>query len=1046
MPPRAVKTKRATATAAEALTTTSTMTFISAAAAAAAPSKETFLQQPLPAPTQRRLSSPVTAAASSSFTATATTTATATKLPPGACTIGIDDDDNDDDDDETSSRGDDDNADAGGVSIPLISFENDVFRVNPDALALLRDIEGPIAVVAVAGMYRTGKSFLLNSVLLAAGAAAAPSPKPAAAGASGFTVGPTTRACTKGIWMWSKPLRVRDVNVFVVDTEGIGAPTADATHDTRIFALGLLISTYFIYNSVGTIDEQALNNLYLVTRLSEHLQRHAAVAPAEVAAAAAAAPARGQFLWVVRDFALQLRNANNDAIGSTEYMEEVLQQCDGASDAKNNMRATLRDFFPRRDCFTLLRPCVDEAQLQNLDALPPAQLRPEFLEQTARLRAKILDEAVRHPMQMNGCVVTSAMFGMLCESYVQAVNAGQLPVLKDAWAYVCDTQRAQLEQRAVLEFSENVGVSGDAPAAAYHPAIVMAHALRLCDTTVERFKKSCREQFGSPAPSSTTLDDTLVVIAEKACVRAHESFARLVNAHIADTLAPENIRRAVLAGGDVRAWFDDLRAQFHAKFLADTAVTSANTDGGAGVDRSDAALISFLFRLEDEDDGNDDDDVGPGVGVTGVARRCFDTYAKWEWERHANTAVWAAVAESRASMEKQVEEAVRTTETQRVALVALGHEVERAASAAAEKEAQCVAVQARLDGLSETMLTESSSAAERLTAAEQLTARERLRAETAEMESAHLREEVEDLSAELAASSDQTRCLSDVTLERDKLRTELDDARAELEIERQTLAQLANDHKRESQEIQEDLLRTLRAMKENNKAEVTQLESLKDEALTRSAHLESVNKTLLHELATVRAQQTDALETHQAVLDALHVEMEGNEQRLEASLRDASEKLEQNLRLLKERERASAESADGWRDERLKLEKERVAQVEEWKRRAVQAEEELAEQRKRTANANERAAAARKRPRVNGEDEDKSRPLIRAESELSHLREQKLDLTGKLKDLERLSREQEKEIRGLQRGMDNQLTRLKIEYEHKITTLEHQLALASRSS
>lgn len=1022
MPPRATKTKRAAGAGAATTTpTTSTMTFISAAAAAAAPSKETFLQQPLPPPTQRRLSSPVTAAA------------TTTKLPPGACTIGIDDDDNDDDD-ETSSRGDDDNADAGGVSIPLISFENDVFRVNPDALALLRDIEGPIAVVAVAGMYRTGKSFLLNSVLLAA---------------AGFTVGPTTRACTKGIWMWSKPLRVRDVNVFVVDTEGIGAPTADATHDTRIFALGLLISTYFIYNSVGTIDEQALNNLYLVTRLSEHLQRNA-VADDGMAGAAAvpAAPARGHFLWVVRDFALQLRNANNDAIGSTEYMEEVLQQCDGASDAKNNMRATLRDFFPRRDCFTLLRPCVDEAQLQNLDALPPAQLRPEFVEQTARLRAKILNEAVRHPMEMNGCVVTSAMFGMLCESYVKAVNAGQLPVLKDAWAYVCDTQRAQLEQRAVLEFSEHVGVSGDAPAAAYHPAVVMAHALRLCDTTVERFKKSCREQFGAAAPSSstTTLDDTLVVIAEKACVRAHESFARLVSAHIADTLAPENIRRAVLASNDVRAWFDERRAEFHAKFLADK--DSSSKDTSVGIDRSDAALISFLFRLEDDDDDGGDagDEPAAGVGVTGVARRCFDTYAKWEWERNASTAVWAAVTESRVSMEKQVEEAVRTTETQRVALIALGHEVERATSAAAEKEAQCVAVQARLDGLSETMLTESSSAAERLTAAEQLTARERLRAETAEMESAHLREEVEDLSTELAASSDQTRCLSDVTLERDKLRVELEDARVALELERQTLAQLANDHKRESQEIQEDLLRTLRAMKENNKAEVTQLESLKDEALTRSAHLESVNKTLLHELATVRAQQAEALATHQAVLDALHMEMEGNEQRLEASLHDASEKLEQNLRLLKERERASAESADGWRDERLKLEKERVAQVEEWKRRAVQAEEELAEQRKRTANANERAAAARKRPRVNGEDEDKSRPLIRAESELSHLREQKLDLTGKLKDVERLNREQEKEIRGLQRGMDNQLTRLKIEYEHKITTLEHQLALASRSS
>jgi hypothetical protein len=942
-------------------------------------------------------------------------------LLPGACTIGIDDDDensDDDDGDDTSNRDDDGLTGSRGVSIPLISFENDVFRVNPDALALLRDIDGPIAVVAVAGMYRTGKSFLLNSVLLATASAASAAP--------GFTVGPTTRACTKGIWMWSKPLRVRDVNVFVVDTEGIGAPTADATHDTRIFALGLLISTYFIYNSVGTIDEQALNNLYLVTRLSEHLKRNAASGGD---GGDGMAPARGQFLWVVRDFALQLRNANNDAIGSTEYMEEVLQQCDGASDAKNNMRSTLRDFFPRRDCFTLLRPCVDEAQLQNLDALPPAQLRPEFVEQTARLRAKILDEAVRHPMEMNGCAVTSAMFGMLCESYVKAVNAGQLPVLKDAWAYVCDTQRAQLEQRAVLEFSEHVGVSSDAPAAAYHPAVVMARALSLCDTTVEQFKKSCCEQFGTAAPSSTTLDDTLVVIAEKACVRAHENFARLVNAHIVDTLAPETIRRAVLASNDVRAWFDERRAEFHAKFLADKHTSIV------GVDRSDAALISFLFRLEDDDEG----DVSACVGVTGVARRCFDTYAKWEWEYHASIAMWTAVAESRVNMERQVEEAVR-------AASALGREVERVTSVAAEKEAECVAVQARLDSLSETMLTESSAAAERLTAAEQLTARERLRAETAEIDSANLREEVEDLSAELAATSDQTRCLSDVTLERDKLRVELDDARAALELERQTLAQLANDHKRESQEIQEDLLRTLRAMKENNKAEVTQLESLKDEALTRNAHLESVNKTLLHELATVRAQQAEAVATHQIALDALHVKMEGNEQRLQTNLHDASEKLEQNLRLLKERERASAEIAEGWRDERLKLEKERVAQVEEWKRRAVQAEEELAEQRKRTANANERAAAARKRPRVNGEDEDKSRPLIRAESELSHLREQKLDLTGKLKDLERLNREQEKEIRGLQRGMDNQVTRLKIEYEHKITTLEHQLAVASRSS
>jgi len=963
-----------------------------------------------------------------------TSTSSVNRAPADkACTIGLeestsstenDDDDNDDDDDD------------GGVSMPLISFENDAFHVNPDALAVLRDIEGPIAVVAVAGMYRTGKSFLLNRVLLSPPAPAASPARP------GFTVGPTTRACTKGIWMWSKPLRVRGVNVFVVDTEGIGAPTADATHDTRIFALGLLISTYFIYNSVGTIDEQALNNLYLVTRLSEHLQKTRADAASAADVDADAPPPRGQFLWVVRDFSLQLRNANNDAIGSTEYMEEVLQRCDGASDAKNEMRASLRDFFPRRDCFTLLRPCIDEAQLQNLDALPYAQLRPEFVEQAARLRAKILDEAVSHPMHMAGCVVTSAMFGMLCESYVHAVNAGQLPVLKDAWAYVCDTQRAQLEQRAVLEFSDSVQLDALA-AAPHHPGVVWARVSLLRDQTLQRFTAACADMYGAAAASSAAatatlaLDKTLGRLAHKACVRAQESFTRLVGEHVADALAT--------LGGDgdgglvsTRARFDALRDTFLLKFTVKT-----DDDDGDDDDATTAAASLMSLLLAWRDRYRDRDGDGDAAAC---CSRVFNTYATCEWGTRAVSAVWDAASARHASLEKQVREAGREAERQRAEVAGLRQELARASSALVDKGAEVEAMQARLDGLSESMVAASAESAERLATAEQATARERLRAETAELETAHLKEEVDELSSELSASSDQTRCLSDVTLERDKLSAEVEDLHAALEQERQTLEQLASDHKKESQEIQEDLLRTLRAMKENNKAEVAQLETLKDEALARATHLTAVNTTLNEELATVRAQQVDGLEAHERAVAALRAQMEENEQRLGSSLSDASARLEQNLRLLKDRERASAECAEEWRDERLKLEKERVAQVEEWKRRALQAEEELSEQRKRTANANERAAAARKRPRVNGEDADKSGHLIRAESELSHLREQKLDLTGQLKDLQKLSREQQQEIWGLQRGMDNQLTRLKIEYEHKITTLEHRLALASRST
>lgn len=59
--------------------------------------------------------------------------------------------------------------------------------------------------------------------------------------------------------------------VFIVDSEGIGAFNEDQNHDTRIFLLALLLSSYFIYNSMGTIDENALQNLSLIVNLSKQL-------------------------------------------------------------------------------------------------------------------------------------------------------------------------------------------------------------------------------------------------------------------------------------------------------------------------------------------------------------------------------------------------------------------------------------------------------------------------------------------------------------------------------------------------------------------------------------------------------------------------------------------------------------------------------------------------------------------------------------------------------------------------------------------------------
>ena len=67
---------------------------------------------------------------------------------------------------------------------PLLSFNDFIgFEINEETRDFLRKLEGPIGVISVAGMYRTGKSYLLNRMLLNQ--------------SKGFDVGPTINACTK---------------------------------------------------------------------------------------------------------------------------------------------------------------------------------------------------------------------------------------------------------------------------------------------------------------------------------------------------------------------------------------------------------------------------------------------------------------------------------------------------------------------------------------------------------------------------------------------------------------------------------------------------------------------------------------------------------------------------------------------------------------------------------------------------------------------------------------------------------------------------------
>ena len=140
----------------------------------------------------------------------------------------------------------------------LVSIDEEgKLAVNPLAINLLKSVKQQVGVISVVGPYRTGKSYLLNRLL---------------GRQQGFEIGSTVQSCTKGLWIWGKPIRLSSrVSAVLIDTEGLNSCNREVNIDTKIFTLSVLLSSYFVYNCLNSIDETTLESLSLVVNLANYL-------------------------------------------------------------------------------------------------------------------------------------------------------------------------------------------------------------------------------------------------------------------------------------------------------------------------------------------------------------------------------------------------------------------------------------------------------------------------------------------------------------------------------------------------------------------------------------------------------------------------------------------------------------------------------------------------------------------------------------------------------------------------------------------------------
>lgn len=327
---------------------------------------------------------------------------------------------------------------------PMCLIENteEHLVTNQEALKILSAITQPVVVVAIVGLYRTGKSYLMNKL---------------AGKEKGFSVGSTVQSHTKGIWMWCVPHPQKpDHTLVLLDTEGLGdVEKVDEKNDTQIFALAILLSSTFVYNTMNKIDQGAIDLLHNVTELTDLLRTRNSPDPTKTEE-----PADTSFfpdlVWTLRDFFLSLE-ANGQAITSDEYLENSLKLKQGSDEKTHTFnlpRLCIQKFFPGKKCFVFDSPARGH-KLSQLQTLSTEDLNPDFVQDLSEFCSHIFTHSKTKTLP-GGIQVNGPRLENLVLTYVDAINSGALPSIENMVVTLARKENSAAVQKATVHYEQQM--------------------------------------------------------------------------------------------------------------------------------------------------------------------------------------------------------------------------------------------------------------------------------------------------------------------------------------------------------------------------------------------------------------------------------------------------------------------------------------------------------------------------------------------------------------------------------------------------------------
>ena len=305
--------------------------------------------------------------------------------------------------------------------IILIEFRRDKLILNEEAIEILKNINENLIIVSIFGKERTGKSYLMNLLL---------NPEENSKITKGFKISSQQNSSVKGIWLWNTPIpkpNSKDKIIFI-DSEVINSDNIyEQVSGSKLLALLLLISTFFIYNTMGDIDSDSLNDLELLIHLGDSIGINENVNKDKLISEICP-----KFIWAMRDFNLKkLSPKNKKKMTSDDYMEKCLKErFDGEHKNEINMiKENFIKYFKKRECITLPRPVQEEKDLVMLKKKQVNELEDDFINEFLKLKKKIYNLSkgkIIKGKKLNGPTVA-----YLISQFIKIINDENIPNINE---------------------------------------------------------------------------------------------------------------------------------------------------------------------------------------------------------------------------------------------------------------------------------------------------------------------------------------------------------------------------------------------------------------------------------------------------------------------------------------------------------------------------------------------------------------------------------------------------------------------------------------